>query len=234
MTMRRNARYIAAAIGAAMLVAACGSSPALSTPSATPSATPTQAVSATSAVSGWTWTVSDKSKATIRVRESARGRKPAVRCGLTATGAKAPSLDPDGTFAWDRRSRSRSRRSRATSGTGRLREARHAAGHRFPQRSSAPTDNWVTLPMPTSGTSVPLTKHDYQGPHKEVTFDLAAKRDGSDLTATATANPGWKLATLGYRAVGVVPRAQHRGRDPRHDRHRRDGAEGLVAAERGR
>jgi polyisoprenoid-binding protein YceI len=42
-----------------------------------------------------------------------------------------------------------------------------------------------------------------KGKTKEVTFDVTAKRDGSDLTATATANPSWKFGDFGMRAPSV-------------------------------
>ena len=42
-----------------------------------------------------------------------------------------------------------------------------------------------------------------KGKTKEVTFDVTAKRDGSDLTATATANPSWKFGDFGMTAPSV-------------------------------
>jgi polyisoprenoid-binding protein YceI len=41
------------------------------------------------------------------------------------------------------------------------------------------------------------------GTTKDVTFDVSAKRDGANLTATATANPAWKFADFGMRAPSV-------------------------------
>ena len=67
--MRTHARSIAAALGAGMLVAACGGSATVETPTAKPTATTTATATAASTIaSAGTWTVTDKSKATIRVR----------------------------------------------------------------------------------------------------------------------------------------------------------------------
>lgn len=205
MTMRRNARYIAAAIGAAMLVAACGGSPALPTPSVTPTATPTQAALATSSASGGTWTVSDKSKATIRVREQLVGVSLPSDAVLTATGAKgAFTLNADGTFASGSKitfeistltSDERNRDDFVKRDTLQVSQ--------FPTAEFAPTKTaGLTMPLPTSGTfTFTLTGNmTIKGKTKEVTFDVTATRNGSDLTATATANPGWKFGDFGMTA----------------------------------
>ena len=42
-----------------------------------------------------------------------------------------------------------------------------------------------------------------KGQTHEVTFDVTAKRDGGDLTATATANPNWKFGDFGMTAPSV-------------------------------
>src|SRR5256885_5185089 len=64
--MPARGRYIVAVIGA-LMVAACGGSATVSVASATPTATPTDSATA-AAASGAAWTVTDKYKATIRVR----------------------------------------------------------------------------------------------------------------------------------------------------------------------
>src|ERR671936_844778 len=77
---------------------ACGGAATVATPS--PSATPTSTPSptATAAASAAAWTVSDKSKATVRVREQLVGVNLPSDAVLTATGAKGSfELAPDGT-----------------------------------------------------------------------------------------------------------------------------------------
>src|SRR5205814_10514381 len=97
--MTSYARSIAAAIGAGMLVAACGGSATLETPTATPTATSTATTAATT-VSAGAWTVTDKSKATIRVREQLVGVSLPSDAVLAATGAKGSfELNSDGTLA---------------------------------------------------------------------------------------------------------------------------------------
>ena len=81
MTIGTRARSIAVAIGAGILVAACGGSAALSTPSPTPTASATAtATAAVTTGSAGAWTVSDKSKATISVREQLVGG--AILCAI--------------------------------------------------------------------------------------------------------------------------------------------------------
>jgi polyisoprenoid-binding protein YceI len=209
MTLRTKVRYIAAAIGAGILVAACGGTPALSTPSATqaPAASPTGAA-ATQAATGGTWTVSDKSKATIRVREQLVGVSLPSDAVLTATGAKGSfALNADGTFASGSKitfeistlsSDERNRDDFVKRDTLRVSQ--------FPTAEFAPTKTTgLTVPMPASGTfTFTLTGNmTIKGTTKEVTFDVEAKRDGSDLTATATANPSWKFGDFGMTAPSV-------------------------------
>src|SRR5438046_10078782 len=96
--MPARGRYIVAVIGA-LMVAACGGSAVVSVASATPTATPTDSATA-AAASGAAWTVTDKSKATIRVREQLVGVSLPSDALLTATGAKGSfTLNADGTFA---------------------------------------------------------------------------------------------------------------------------------------
>jgi polyisoprenoid-binding protein YceI len=55
------------------------------------------------------------------------------------------------------------------------------------------------LPLAASGdfTFTLAGKMTIHGTTKDVTFDVIAKRDGGDLTATATANPTWKFGDFG-------------------------------------
>lgn len=203
-----KARYLAAAIGAGILVAACGGSPAALTPTATPTAIPTQAPAATPASSAATWSISDKSKATIRVREQLVGVSLPSDAVLTATGAKGSfTLNPDGTFASGSKitfeiatlsSDERNRDDFVKRDTLQVSQ--------FPTAEFAPTKTaGLVLPMPASGTfTFTLTGNmTIKGKTKEVTFDVASKRDGSDLTAIATANPGWKFGDFGMTAPSV-------------------------------
>jgi polyisoprenoid-binding protein YceI len=205
---RARARYAAAVLGAVgMLVGACGSPAApvaaSATPTATPADSPTTATSSSAA-----WTVSDKSKATIRVREQLVGVSLPSDAVLTATGAKGSfALNPDGTFASGSKitfdlstlaSDERDRDNFIKNDTLRVRQ--------FPTAEFVPTKTTgLTLPLAASGTfTFTLTGNmTIKGTTKEVTFDVTAKRDGSDLVATATANPSWKFGDFGMTAPSV-------------------------------
>ena len=209
MTMPTFARPLAATIGVAILVAACGGSATVETPSATPTptttATPTAA--ATTASAG-AWSITDKSKATIRVREQLVGVSLPSDAVLTATGAKGSfELKADGTFTTDSKitfelttlsSDERDRDNFIKNDTLQVRQ--------FPTAQFVPTKTGgLTSPLAASGTfTFTLTGNmTIKGKTKEVTFDVTAKRDGSDLTATATANPSWKFGDFGMTAPSV-------------------------------
>ena len=206
MTMPARVRYIVAVIGV-LLVAACGGPATLSVASATPTATPTDSATA-AAASGAAWTVTDKSKATIRVREQLVGVSLPSDAVLTATGAKGSfTLNADGTFASGSKitfdlttlaSDERDRDNFIKNDTLQVRQ--------FPTAEFVPTKTTgLTVPLATSGTfAFTLTGNmTIKGKTKEVTFDVTAKRDGSDLTATATANPSWKFGDFGMTAPSV-------------------------------
>jgi polyisoprenoid-binding protein YceI len=202
-------RSIAGAIGAAMLVAGCGSSAAVATPSPTPTATvsPTATTAASTASAG-AWTVTDKSKTTIRVREQLVGVSLPSDAVLTATGAKGTfEMNSDGTFTptskitFDLATLSSDERDRDNFIKNDTLQVRT-----FPLGTFAPTKtSGLTLPLAASGTfTFTLTGNmTIKGTTKEVTFDVTAKRDGSDLTATATANPSWKFGDFGMKAPSV-------------------------------
>ena len=209
MTIGTRARSIAVAIGAGILVAACGGSAALSTPSPTPTASATAAGTAVvTTASAGAWTVSDKSKATISVREQLVGVNLPSDAVLTATGAKGSfEVNSDGTFTSGSRitfalstlsSDERDRDNFIKNDTLQVRQ--------FPTAEFAPTKtSGLNLPLATSGTfTFTLTGNmTIKGKTKEVTFDVTAKRDGADLTATATANPSWKFGDFGMTAPSV-------------------------------
>jgi polyisoprenoid-binding protein YceI len=194
-----------------MILAACGGAPAASIPSATSTATSAATASSTATAataSAGTWTVTDKSKATIRVREQLVGVSLPSDAVLSATGAKGSfELNPDGTFETGSKitfdlttlaSDERDRDNFIKNDTLKVRQ--------FPTAEFVPTKtSGLTLPLATSGTfTFTLTGNiTIRGTTKEVTFDVTAKRDGSDLTATATANPSWKFGDFGMTAPSV-------------------------------
>ena len=209
MTMPAHARSTAAAIVSAMIVAACGGAPAASTSTATPTptATPT-ATATTTTTSAGAWTVTDKSKATIRVREQLVGVSLPSDAVLTASGANGSfELNSDGTFTSGSKitfalttlsSDERDRDNFIKNDTLQVRQ--------FPTAAFVPTKtSGNTLPLAASGT-FPFTltgDMTIKGKTKEVTFDVTGKRDGSDLTATATASPSWKFGDFGMTAPSV-------------------------------
>jgi len=193
-----------------MLAAACGGSATTSDASATPtaSATTTTATATAATASSAAWTVTDKSKATIRVREQLVGVSLPSDAVLTATGAKGSfTLNSDGTFASGSKitfdlttlaSDERDRDNFIKNDTLQVRQ--------FPTAEFVPTKtSGLTVPLTTSGTfTFTLTGNmTIKGKTHGVTFDVTAKRDGSDLTATATANPSWKFGDFGMSAPSV-------------------------------
>ena len=195
----------------ALFLAACGGaadpSPVAASPTATATATPAPTPTAHNS-SGSTWTVTNASKATVKVREQLVGVSLPSDAVLTASGA-AGTFEPnaDGTFSSDSKitfdlttlsSDQRDRDNFVKQDTLSVRQ--------FPTATFVPTKvTGLTLPMPASGSfTFTLTgKLTIHGTTKEVTFDLAAKRDGSNLTATATNNPTFKFADFGMRAPSV-------------------------------
>ena len=202
--MSTHARSMVAGLGAGMLVAACGGSATLEIPTPTPTATSTAPAAATTASAG-AWTVTDKSKATIRVREQLVGVSLPSDAVLTATGAKGTfELRSDGTFTSGSKitfelstlsSDERDRDNFIKNDTLQVRQ--------FPTAEFVPTKtSGLTLPLASSGSfAFTLTGNmTIKGKTKEVTFDVSAKRDGSDLTATATASPSWRFGDFGMTA----------------------------------
>lgn len=202
-----HTRSIAAVFGAGMLVAACGGSAAIETPTATASATATATAAGTVASAG-AWTVTDKSKATIRVREQLAGVSLPSDAVLTATGAKGSfEVNPDGTFesgskiTFDLTTLSSDQSQRDNFIKQDTLQVRQ-----FPTAAFVPTKtSGLTLPLAASGAfTFTLTGNlTIKGKTKEVTFDVTAKREGSDLTATAAANPSWKFGDFGMTAPSV-------------------------------
>jgi polyisoprenoid-binding protein YceI len=197
------------AIGAGFLVAACGGSGTLSIDSATPTATTAAGSTASAAAtSADAWTITDKSRATIRVREQLVGVSLPSDAVLAATGAKGSfALNSDGTFApgskitFDLTTLSSDERDRDN-----FIKRDTLRVSQFPTAEFVPTKtSGLTVPLATSGTfTFTLTGNmTIRGQTHEVTFDVTAKRDGGDLTATATANPSWKFGDFGMTAPSV-------------------------------
>jgi polyisoprenoid-binding protein YceI len=219
MTSRHSNRIAAPLATVSFLLAACGG--AAVTPSAipvptavavtaTPTPTATAAASPANVTTGTTgtWTISDTSKATVRVREQLVGVNLPSDAVLVATGATGTFvLKDDGTFSSDSKisfdlttlaSDQRDRDNFVKMDTLQTRQ--------FPTAEFLPTKtSGLTLPLPASGEFTfkltgQITIH---GKTKEVTFDVVAKRNGNDLTATATAAPTWKFADFGMSAPSV-------------------------------
>ena len=208
MTKSAHARSIAVTIGAGLLVAACGGSAMLSIESATPTPTAATATAAATTASADTWTISDKSKATIRVREQLVGVSLPSDAVLTATGAKGSfALNSDGTFTggstitFDLTTLASDERTRDD-----FIKRDTLRVSQFPTAEFVPTKtSGLTVPLATSGTFAFILTGNMtiKGKTHEVTFDVTAKRDGGDLTATATANPSWKFGDFGMTAPSV-------------------------------
>ena len=208
LTLSVRARALAAAIAAEVLALACGGTQDPSAASASPTPTAAAATTAAATASPASWTVTDKSKATIRVREQLVGVSLPSDAVLTATGAKGSfALNADGTFAsgskitFDLTTLSSDERDRDN-----FVKRDTLRVSQFPTAEFVPTKtSGLTLPLATSGTfTFALTGNmTIKGTTKEVTFDVTAKRDGGDLTATATATPSWKFGDFGMTAPSV-------------------------------
>ena len=215
-----NPRRIAVPLSAvSFLLAACGgaavapsATPAptavVATATATPTAMATASATNVTTVTTGTWTISDTSKATVRVREQLVGVNLPSDAVLVATGATGTFvLKDDGAFSSDSKitfdlttlaSDQRDRDNFVKMDTLQTRQ--------FPKAEFVPTKtSGLALPMPASGEfTFKLTgQMTIHGKTKEVTFDVVAKRSGNELTATATAAPTWKFGDFGMSAPSV-------------------------------
>ncbi|TMF66551.1 MAG: YceI family protein [Chloroflexi bacterium] len=73
----------------------------------------------------------------------------------------------------------------------------------FPKAEFVPTKISGTVPAIGYFTLTLSGKVTIHGTTKDVTFDVLGKRDGANLTATATANPTWRFADFGMTAPSV-------------------------------
>ncbi|MEP7003008.1 MAG: YceI family protein [Chloroflexota bacterium] len=197
--MRARTAWLAAALA----LSACSGAATVSTASATPtqSATATQTPTATPA-SGLAWTVSDKSKATVNVREQLAALNFPSDAVLVATGAKGTfQLNTDGTFSSDS-TLSFDVTSLTSDSSLRDNFVKQSvlATRQFPTASFVPVKaTGLTLPLPASGafTATVAGKLTIHGVTKDVTFDVKGTRTGGELTATATLNPTVKFGDFG-------------------------------------
>ncbi len=217
-----NRRHFAALIGGtliALIAAACGGAASVSvapTATSTPLAAQTAAIPSTAAAIPSGWIVSDRSKATVRVREQLASLNFPSDAVLVATGAKGNfQINDNGTFSSDSKITFdvNSLTSDSSQRDGFVKMTVLNA-RQFPTATFVPTKViGLTLPLPASGTftftlSGRLTIH---GVDKAVTFAVQAKRAGSDLTATATLDPtvtfgdfGMPLPAAPGRVLSVV------------------------------
>lgn len=192
------------------LLGACAS-----TAAPTPSATGTPAASAvpspTTAAAPGSWTVGAASKATVRVREQLVGVSAPSDALLVATGGRGTFLlNPEGTFSPDSKisfdlssltSDNRNRDDFVKRST--LAVSQFATADFVPVKATG-----LPLPLPPTGDFTfrlagKLTIH---GVTKDVTFMVKAKRNGGDLTATATLDPSLKFGEFGMSAPSVPTR----------------------------
>ena len=206
----QTATRVAALTIVALVAAACGgtASVAVSTVAPTTAAPTTVAATATAAPAALSWTVTDASKATVRVREQLVGLNLPSDAVLTAAGAKgAFSLNADGTFAsgskitFDLTTLSSDSRDRDN-----FVKQTTLATRQFPTATFVPTMvTGLTPPIPAAGdlTFTLTGTLTIKGKDKVVTFDVTATRTGADLTATATADPTLKFEDFGLSAPSV-------------------------------
>jgi polyisoprenoid-binding protein YceI len=189
---------LAAAFILVACVAACGGAATVTVaPTPTPTTAPTTAAPAV-----LTWTVSDKSKATVRVREQLVGVSLPSDAVLVATGAKGGfTLNADGSFSADSKITFdlTSLKSDATNRDNFVKQDTLAT-RQFPVATFVPTKaTGIPLPLPANADlkfslSGTLTIH---GKEKPVTFAVVATRNGADLTVTATVDPALKFGDFG-------------------------------------
>jgi len=195
-----------------LVAIACGGAATTTSPTPAPTATPTQTASATAApaaVAGSaTWTVSNTSKVTVKVREQLVGVNLPSDAVLAATGGTGSfTVNPDGSFSADSKvtfelstlsSDQRDRDNFVKQDTLQVRQ--------FPTAAFVPTHaTGLVLPI-TANSELKFTlagKMTIHGVTKDVTFEVVARREGTQLKATATATPTWKFGDFGMRAPAV-------------------------------
>jgi polyisoprenoid-binding protein YceI len=198
-------RFLALAIVAMIAVACGGAASVAASPTAAPateSSTPVATTATPTAATALTWTVSDKSKVTIRVREQLASLTFPSDAVLVGTGAKgAFGLNSDGTFAIG---------SRISFDVTSL-TSDSSQRDNFVKQSVLATRQFPTaafMPTKATGLSLPLAANAHvtfkltgtltiHGTEKEVTFSVDATRSGGELTATATLDPTVRFGDFG-------------------------------------
>lgn len=195
-------RVLALAIVAMIAVACAGGAASVT---ASPTAAPTTespATAAPTAATTLTWTVSDKSKVTIRVREQLASLNFPSDAVLVGTGAKGGfGVNADGTFATGSQI-SFDVTSLTSDASQRDNFVKQSvlATRQFPTATFVPTKaTGLTLPLAANAhVTFKLTgKLTIHGTEKEVTFSVDATRNGGDLTASATLDPTVKFGDFG-------------------------------------
>ena len=200
-------RFIPLVVVVPLVAAACGAASVAVDPTAAPTtaAPSTAASTATGPSSALTWTVTDTSKVTVRVREQLASLNFPSDAVLVATGAKgAFTVNDDGTFApgsqisFDVSSLTSDQSQRDSFVKQSVLNTRQ-----FPTATFVPTKatGGLTLPLAaTAHTTFTLAgKLTIHGTTKDVTFTVDCTRNGGDLTATATLAPTVKFGDFGMQ-----------------------------------
>jgi polyisoprenoid-binding protein YceI len=195
---------LAAAFLVVALVSACGGAATVTVaPSPAPTAAaPTAAPTTAAPAAALAWTVSDRSKATVRVREQLANLSFPSDAVLVASGAKgAFQVNDDGTFASGSQiSFDVTSLTSDSSQRDNFVKQTVLGTRQFPTAAFVPVKaTGLALPLAANGKLTfkltgRLTIH---GVEKDVTFDVDATRSGGDLTATATLNPTVKFGDFG-------------------------------------
>jgi polyisoprenoid-binding protein YceI len=188
----------------AMIAVGCGGAASFTASPTTAAATasPTTAPATPTAVTALTWTVSDKSKVTIRVREQLASLNFPSDAVLVGTGAKGGfGVNADGTFATGSQiSFDVTSLTSDSSQRDNFVKQSVLATRQFPTATFVPTKAiGLTLPLAANAhVTFKLTgKLTIHGTEKEVTFSVDATRSGGELTATATLDPTVRFGDFG-------------------------------------
>lgn len=192
------------------LLGACGTT-AAPTLSATGTPAASAAPSPTTSAAPGSWTVGAASKATVRVREQLVGVSAPSDALLVAGGGRGTFLlNPDGTFSPD---------SKISFDLSSLMSDNRNRDD-FVKRSTLQTSQFPTadfVPVKATGLPLPLPptadftfrlagKLTIHGVTKDVTFAVVAKRNGPQLSATATLEPSVKFGDFKISAPAVPTR----------------------------
>lgn len=188
----------------ALVAAACGPASVSVGPTAAPTGAAPSAAAPSAASTGLSWTVTDKSKATVSVREQLANISFPSDAVLVATGAKGTfQVNDDGTFApgsqitFDVSSLTSDQSQRDSFVKQSVLNTRQ-----FPTATLVPTKViGLTLPLASAAhmTFTLAGKLTIHGVTKEVTFTVDCTRNGGELTAKATLAPTVKFGDFGMQ-----------------------------------